>query len=120
MDQCEIVVRISLILAAPAVVCGIFDARSDVMVAVAEDVATMPKEWLTLEAAASASSWLALGSLQHSSSSDSSISGYSWLLDRPPVVTIEIYDCTVQRRRTSQYLLTPTRLLDMPASLQYP
>ncbi|KAF8493260.1 hypothetical protein F5888DRAFT_1725438 [Russula emetica] len=94
---------LNLVLAAPIVVQGIHEARADEMV-VAEDVVAMPKKWRELEAASDRSvsprSILdAIASPQHSSSSDgstssgypapylssdSSVSGYSWLLDRPP------------------------------------
>ncbi|KAN0113873.1 hypothetical protein V8E52_007345 [Russula decolorans] len=110
MHQYKIVAQISLILsilnldlAAPVVVRQIHEARGDMMV-VEEDVAAMPKKWHELEAALDRSPSPrspadAMASPQHSSSSDgstspgypapylssdSSDSGYSWLLDRPP------------------------------------
>lgn len=39
-------------------------------------------------------------------SSDSSISGYSWLFDRSPVVTNPAINCNFQRCRTGQHLLS--------------
>ena len=110
MHQYRVVARISLILsilnldlAAPVVVWEIHEARGNEMVIV-EDVAAMPKKWRELEAASDRSTSLRsppdpmtspqhLGSSDGSTSSgypaphlssDSSVSGYSWLLDRPP------------------------------------
>ena len=92
----------NLVLAAPIEAQGIHEARSDEMV-VAEDA---PKRWRELDSEAASdrsaspqSSPDVIASPQHSSSpvgstssgypaphlsSDSSVSGYSWLLDRPP------------------------------------
>ena len=109
MHLYRVVARISLILSilnldlAAPVVWEIHEARGDEMVIV-EDVAAMPKKWRELEAASdrptsSRSPQDPMASPQHSASSDgstssgypapylssdSSDSGYSWLLDRPP------------------------------------
>jgi hypothetical protein len=91
---------LNLVLAAPIVVQEIHEARGDEMV-VAEGLADMQKKWRELDAASDRStsprsSPDAMASPQHPSSStssgypspylssDSSDSGYSWLLDRPP------------------------------------
>ena len=110
MHRYRIVAQISLIFstlnlvfAAPKVGQGIHEAHGNETV-VAGDVAAMPKQWRELEAESDRSTSPRstsddLASPQHSSSSDgstssgypapylssdSSVSGYSWLLDRPP------------------------------------
>jgi hypothetical protein len=96
---------INLVLAAPIVVQEIHEARGDeIVVAEGVSVAAMAKKWRELEAASVRSTSPrspldAMASAQHSSSSDgstspgypaphlssdSSHSGYSWLLERPP------------------------------------
>ena len=116
MHRNRIVAQISVIhsilnpvLSAPIVLQGIHEAHGDEMV-VAEDVAAMPKKWRELDAASDKSMSPrsfpdALASPQHSSSSDglassgypapylssdSSVSGYSWLLDRPPRLDLHL------------------------------
>ncbi len=94
---------LNLVLAAPIVVREIPEPHGDVM-AVTEDVGAVPKKWRELEVSSDRSrsprsSPDAMASPQHLSlsdgstssgypaphlSSDSSDSGYSWLLNRPP------------------------------------
>ena len=93
------------ILAAPTVVREIHEARGDEM-AIAEDVATMPRKWRQLDSEAASDMSTSqqaipdmMASPQHPSSPvgstssgypdphlslDSSVSGYSLMLDRPP------------------------------------
>ena len=116
MHRYRIVAQISLILpilnlvlAAPIVVQEIHEARGG---EVAENVAATPTEWRNSELDAASdrltsphSSPDAMASPQHSSSlegstssgypspylsSDLSVSGYSWLLDRPPRLSLNI------------------------------
>jgi len=103
-----IIFLLNIVLAAPIVVQEIHEARNDELV-VAEDATVMSQKWRKLEAASSdrltaprsypPDAQDAVASPQHSSSSDGStssgypaphlssdesVSGYSWMLDRPP------------------------------------
>ena len=80
-----------LVLAAPIVVQPVHEARGDETV-VTEDVAVMPKQSHVLETVSDRSTFPrsppgAMGPPQHSDPSDS---GYSWMLGRPPGLSLTL------------------------------